>query len=113
MAAHGLARRARRAVADRREDPAMLFLDELEVSLAAAHAFGQPAHRTPRYEMPADELQKARELGIAGGIRNGAVKGEVLIDRRFARGRGALDRLERSADRLDLRTRSALRGEAG
>src|SRR5215208_6229769 len=112
MAAHGFARRAGRAVADRAEDPAVLFLDEFEVSLAAAHAFGQSAHRAPRDQVPADELQEARELGVASGLRNGAVKAKILIDRRLSRGRSALDRLERSANRIEPRTGRELEQDA-
>src|SRR6185436_6553525 len=85
MAPHRLARRAGIAAADRLEDTPVLLLDEREVRLPAAHALGQAAHRAPRNEVPADELKKARELGIAGSVGDGAMESEVLVDGRAAR----------------------------
>src|ERR687897_938713 len=41
VAAHRLARGAGLAIADRIEDPAVLFLDQREVGLLPAHALGQ------------------------------------------------------------------------
>jgi hypothetical protein len=78
VAAHRLARGAGLMVADRLEDAPVLLLDEREVRFAPAHALGQPGDRAARDEVAADELQEARELGVAGGLGDGAVEGEVL-----------------------------------
>jgi hypothetical protein len=60
----------------------------------------------------ADELQEARELGVAGRLGDCAVEFQVLVDRRAARGARRLDRLERIEDGAQLRLAGALRGEA-
>src|SRR5205085_12147221 len=78
---HRVARGFGVAGRDRVVDAAVLFLDEGEVGALPAHALGQAAHRSPRDEVPADELQKARELRVAGGLRDRAMKAEILVDR--------------------------------
>ena len=69
----------------------MLFLDEGKVGAPAAHLLGQPAHRAARDQVPADELQKARKLGVAGRLGDRAVQRQVLVDRRFSARGGTLD----------------------
>src|SRR5262249_61226575 len=46
----------------------------------------------PRDDEAAEVIEKARELRIAGGVRNPAVKGEILIDCRIAAADGGTHR---------------------
>src|SRR5919109_5399849 len=111
MASHGFARGTGGAAADRIVYAPVLGLDHLEIGAPAAHALGQAAHRASRNEMAADELQEARKLGIARRLRDGAMKGEVLVDGVLVLLGGALDCFERKADRANLRAARALGGE--
>src|SRR5258708_27140343 len=111
--AHRFAGRLWIAAADRLVDPAVLFLDKVKIRAPAAHALGQPAHDAARNAMAADELQEARELRIAGCLRDRLMQAEVLVDGALAVIGGAIDGLECGADRAQLGPRGALRGEAG
>src|SRR6185369_1366940 len=93
------------AAPDRLEDAPVLLLDEREVRLLAAHALGQAAHGASRNEVPADELEEARELRIAGGVGDGAMESEVLVDGRAAGSTCFFDGIQgvRNAAQLCLR----------
>src|ERR1700694_1810880 len=107
VATHRLARRFRIAALDRLADPAMLFLDQAEVGAPAAHLLGQPAYRAPGNQVPADELQEARELRVAGRLGDGAVQRQILVDCVLAGGRGGVPGPERRGEGADVVRRGA------
>src|SRR5262249_8535354 len=111
MAPHGVARALRVAGGDGVVDATVLFLDQREIGALPAHALGQPAHRAPRYQVAADELQEARELGIAGRLRDGAVQRDVLLDRTALVGDRLVERVQRRGDGAHLRLARALGGK--
>src|SRR6185436_1954678 len=74
VAAHGLARGLGVARSDRIGDAPVLFLDDREIGALAAHALRQAGDGTARNQVATDELQEARELGVASRLRDRAVE---------------------------------------
>ena len=63
--------------------------------------------------MAADELEEAGEFRIAGGVGDGAVEREVLVDGRAAGGARSFDRIQGIGNAAKLRLRGALGRDAG
>src|SRR6266404_7895327 len=78
MVAHRAARFGRVAGGDRRHDARMLALDAFEIGAPLGRRVQRKPHALARDDMPSEKLQEARELAVAGGLRDGAVEGEIL-----------------------------------
>src|SRR5690349_18208229 len=110
MPSHGGTRLGNCAAANCIHDGAMLVLE-----YPAVDAPGQP--RAARYGLPRDDeppemFQEAAELRIAGGIRDAAMKREILIDRVLAALERAIDHAQTIEEMANLGWRSAIRGQA-
>src|SRR5581483_4261406 len=111
MLAHGAARLGRILRRDAGNDAAMLVLDALEIGAALGRRVGAEPHALARNDVAAEELEEARELAVAGGDGDGAVKGEILWHRALAAPQRLVDGAPGGADVGDLPARLFLGGE--
>jgi len=90
----------------------VLALEDLEMRAVGWRRRGAP-HRAPRDDEAPEIFQKALELRIAGGVGDGAVEGEILINGVFAAVDGRADRGKAVGDLLDVGGRGAFGGKSG
>src|SRR5260221_10277184 len=109
--AHGAPRLGRILVGDAGHDARMLMLNAFEISPPLGRRVNRKPHALAGNHMTAEEGQEARKLPVAGGLGNGAMKGEILSDRAFAARQGSVDGAPGAADGGDLATRGAFGGK--
>src|SRR4051794_26994867 len=83
VAAHGVARLARRLGADGVEDGLVLALDILEIMAHPAGIAVEGADALPRDDQTAEIFQKADEAARVGGESRGGIGIEIRLYRRF------------------------------
>src|SRR3954454_16631443 len=87
-------------------------LEDFKVRATGGRRRGAPDRATRDDETP-EIFQKTPELRIAGGVGDGAVECEILIDGIFAAVDGCADRRKAIGDLLDMGRGAAFGGESG
>lgn len=113
MPAHRLTRRRRFTRLDRTKDRMVFVLDHLEIGALALGPVGGHPDALARNDVAAEIFEKMRELRVAGGGGDGAVKGEILIDSTLAAPYRTVDRRKCDADFAPRRGGRTRRREAG
>src|SRR5665213_3868299 len=101
MPLHGVSRLRHFVRADRMQDLLVLALEDLEMRAIGRWRRGAP-HRAPRDDKASEIFQKALELRIAGGVGDGAMEREILIDSVFAAVDCRADRGKAVGDLFDV-----------
>src|SRR5581483_6272346 len=96
--AHGLARLGRLAVAQGLVDPLVLLLDVEEILALCLRRADGDAHALARNDVTPEIFEQLGEPWVAGGPGNGAMEGEVLVDRAFAPADRRLDGAQGPSD---------------
>src|ERR1019366_8344342 len=91
----------------------VLFLNPVQVLAQAVRAAFKRANALPRNNQASEELEKLDEATVLRRQRDGLMESEVLLDRAFATGNGAVEDALRLPDRLDLNGGCALAGNGG
>src|SRR5882672_12563216 len=102
MLAHGAPCLGGILVGNAGHDARMLVLDAFEISPPLGRRVNRKPHALARNDVAAEKGEEARELAVAGGLGDGAMKGEVLSHRALAALQCAVDGAPRRADRADL-----------
>src|SRR5260370_39101198 len=93
MLAHGPPCLGRIAAGNAAHDARVLMLDAFEIGAPFGRRVKREPHALARDDVAGEEGQEARELPVAGGLGNGAKKGEVFSDRALASPKRALGRM--------------------
>src|SRR5205085_3968364 len=110
---HRLARRRGIARGDRVADRDMLPLESFEISALALRAMGCDPDALARDDEATEIFEEMRKLRVAGRRGDGAVKREILVDRRLAAHQRSVDRAERLPDPPAGCRSAAARGKTG
>src|SRR5258707_12739998 len=102
MIAHGPPCLGRIVAGNAGHDARVLMLDAFEIGAPFGRRVKREPHALAWNDVAAEKSQEARELPVAGGLGNGAMKGEVFGDRALAAPQRAIDGMPSRANGGDL-----------